>query len=197
MRVTFIPAAGASSRMRGGDKLLEDVDGLPCLRTMVERAAQSAALVIVTLPALVHPRADALAGSAAQIIAVPDAVLGMSASLKAGISAVPAKAAGVMILPGDMPALEAADMARAWTVYETRKPIALQCTTQDGATGHPTLFSPKLLAEFDTLSGDRGAHGVISKHQDAVIQLALEGNRARCDLDTPEDWEKWRAERAI
>ena len=50
--VNMIPivilAAGASSRMRGRDKLLELVDGVALLRRQVERALNTGAKVFVT-----------------------------------------------------------------------------------------------------------------------------------------------------
>ncbi len=197
MRVVLIPAAGASSRMRGGDKLLEDVDGAPCLRVLVDRAAQVCERVCVTLPAPDHPRAAALETSRAQIVIAANAHRGMAHSLRAGVAAVPSHASGLMILPGDMPQITAQDMRQAWEVYEAQKPIALQCTTEDGALGHPIIFSRKLFAGFDTLSGDRGAFALLPKPNEGLAVLQLKGNRARLDLDTPEDWAAWRASRLL
>ncbi len=55
--ICLLPAAGASSRMRGGDKLLEPVDGLPCLATMAKRAISAGFEVLVSLSSEDHPRA--------------------------------------------------------------------------------------------------------------------------------------------
>lgn len=190
MRVCLIPAAGLSSRMRGRDKLLQEVDGHPCLRVLADRAKQAGATVIVTLPDLSHPRAAALAGSKAHLVPVPDAASGMSASLKGGVAAVPARASGLMILPADMPDISAADMQHLWEVYETRMPVALRATTQDGAAGHPVIVSPDLFPAFARLQGDTGAAKLLGSVE--IAHVALDGNKARCDLDTPEDWAAWR-----
>ena len=58
----IIPAAGASSRMGGRDKLLEEVEGVPLLRRQVLRAAETGCEVIVALPPGGRARLAALAG---------------------------------------------------------------------------------------------------------------------------------------
>ena len=86
----LIPAAGASSRMRGRDKLTETVDGLPLLRRQALRAIDTGAHVAVTLPDPDHPRTAALQGLPVQVIEVPDSDLGMSASIRRGVASEPA-----------------------------------------------------------------------------------------------------------
>ena len=45
-----ILAAGRSSRMRGGDKLLEEIEGTPLILRAVRAALRVAPEVVVTLP---------------------------------------------------------------------------------------------------------------------------------------------------
>ena len=163
------------------------------VRVLADRAEAAGACVIVTLPSADHPRNTALVGHSAMRIFVPDAAQGMSVSVKAGIKAVPSSAPGVMILPGDMPGIETSDMVTLWERFEEVRPIALQATTQDGQNGHPIIFSAAVLHEFHTLSGDRGAFRVLKSHEREILKVPLRGQRARLDLDTPEDWHAWRS----
>ncbi|MGI9368384.1 MAG: NTP transferase domain-containing protein, partial [Ruegeria sp.] len=71
-------AAGQSSRMRGVDKLLQQVDTEPLLRRTA-RLALSAGSVIVALPPAPHPRYAALEGLDVRSVAVPDAAEGINA----------------------------------------------------------------------------------------------------------------------
>lgn len=48
----ILPAAGQAKRMRGGDKLLEEVDGEPLLRRLSRFALQTVPLVSVAVPDL-------------------------------------------------------------------------------------------------------------------------------------------------
>lgn len=187
----LLPAAGASSRMRGADKLLETVEGAPCLRTMARRALDASDLVLVTLAEPGTPRAAALDELAVLPVLVDDASLGMGHSLRAGAAAVPEAAEALMILPPDMPGLETADLAAMITAFDALKPDVLRAVTPEGTPGHPVIFHRRLLPHFRDLSGDTGAAGIIGLAE--TIRLhELPGDRAIRDLDTPEDWQDWR-----
>ncbi len=178
--------------MRGGDKLLEDVGGAPCLRVMAERALASADSVIVTLPARGAARAEALDGLPVETVIVPDAAEGMAASLRAGAEAAPAGFA-LMVLPPDMPALEAGDLAALWRAFEAAPPgTILRGCAEDGTAGHPVIFDQAFVPDFAALRGDTGAAPILRRSPDALRCHHLPGTRATLDLDTPEDWAQWR-----
>jgi hypothetical protein len=84
-------AAGSSSRMRGADKLLERVDGVPLLLRQARVALAAGVPVIVTLPGDRPARTAALAGLDLVTVPVPDAALGLSASIRAGVRAAASK----------------------------------------------------------------------------------------------------------
>jgi len=187
----LILAAGQSARMRGGDKLLEDVGGQPCLSHLVHCARATGFDTIAVVPHLDHPRAAAAHG--ARIVPSPDADQGMAHSLRAGLNALPKMAEAVIILPGDMPEITSADLlAVAQAHLDSGKGI-VQAATSDHAPGHPTLFARRYFPLLDQLSGDSGAREVIDAHRDDRLLLPLSDDRARLDLDTPEDWDNWRA----
>jgi molybdenum cofactor cytidylyltransferase len=190
----LILAAGQSSRMRGGDKLLEQVDGSACLTTMVNRALRSRRPTMVVVPDLEHPRAKVATG--ARLVPSPDAHLGMAHSIKAGVAALPDDASAVMILPGDMPEISAQDIQVLADTFDASPDIdILQAATQDGGPGHPIIFRASLFDDFQNLTGDTGAFVILQNHKDRRKLLSLSGQRARLDLDTPEDWENWRQKR--
>jgi CTP:molybdopterin cytidylyltransferase MocA len=190
MIATLLLAAGQSSRMGARDKLLETVDGVPLLALLTARAL-SVGPTFVTLPSADHPRRFALPQSA-QIVVV-DANLGMAHSIKAGIAALGDTATGVMILPADMPDITASDMAAVQVAAaESGLPI-VRASTQDGRAGHPIYFAASQFPRFADLDGDRGAHRLTLGLEDQTRLIALKGDRARLDLDTPEDWEAYRA----
>jgi len=74
-------AAGSSSRMRGADKLMEPVEGVPLLLRQARVALATGAPVIVTLPPDRPARNAALAGLDLMTVPVPDAAQGLSADL--------------------------------------------------------------------------------------------------------------------
>ncbi len=194
-RITLvIPAAGASRRMGDRDKLLEPVDGTSLLRGVATRALAVSDDVIVTLPSLSHRRADALDGLAVRQIPVPDAQDGMSASLRHAAVAVPDNAEGVMILPADMPDLTEDDLRQVVKAFEDASSAFLvQATGADDTPGHPVIFPADLMSEFLTLTGDEGARAILHANRNRLIRLALPGQNALTDLDTPDAWTLWRA----
>ena len=190
MIATLLLAAGAGTRMRGRDKLLEEVEGVPLLEVLARRAL-TLGPVYVTLPPGDNARRFALP-RAAQAIEVADAAKGMAHSIRAGIDALPDACAGVMILPADMPDITADDLAAIKTTALESKARIVRATTQDGQPGHPIFFAASEFPTFDTLQGDRGAFALCGALNDETEFVALEGNRARLDLDTPEDWDRYR-----
>ncbi|WP_303048858.1 nucleotidyltransferase family protein [Phaeobacter sp. HF9A] len=185
-------AAGASSRMRGGDKLLEQVAGRPLLAQLLHQAQASGMRVFVTLPDLTHPRAKAAEG--ATMIPVPEAAEGMGASIRRGLHALPADIDGVMLLPADMPELTTADFQQLAAQFQGPDGAILRATGVDksGRTrpGHPVLFPRRCFEALRQLRGDDGARAVL--RDDPPELVALPAAHALTDLDTPEDWAAWR-----
>jgi len=189
-------AAGAATRMRGRDKLLEEVAGQPLLARMIARAQATGYEVLVTLPDLAHPRA--LLAKDTHRVPVPDAAEGMAASIRAGVRALPEHIAGVMILPADMPELTTADLRNMGEAFEASgsDPEGAICraTGQDQAghtvPGHPVLFPRRCFDALKQLSGDAGARHVLNGEQ--LRSVALPAAHALTDLDTPEAWDAWR-----
>ena len=193
MIAILILAAGASSRMRGGDKLLEDVHGRTCLTHLVSEARATGHTVFAVVPDLDHPRANA--ATEATVVPAPDAGLGMAHSLAAGLAALPPTIGAAVILPGDMPEITRADIDAVIATHEATSKGIVQATTEAGTPGHPILFAASYFADMTKLSGDRGAWSVIETNRADWGTVPLEGSRARIDLDTPEDWAAWRAGR--
>lgn len=197
--ITDIPilvlAAGASTRMRGRDKLLEPVAGEPLLRRQA-RIARGATRgpVIVALPVAPHPRYQVLAGLDVVLLGVEDAASGMGHTIATGIAAMPPAAPAAMLLLADMPELTTEDLQRvAAAVDPGSGDLIWRGATQTGALGHPIVFSAELFAELRSLSGDSGGREVVAAAKPRVVAIALPGNRALADLDTPEDWIAWRS----
>lgn len=188
----LIPAAGAARRMRGGDKLMELVDHEPLLRRQARLARSVCATVIVTLRQDDPARRQALTGLDVTLLPVPQAAEGMAASLRAGAAL--AKGA-VMILPADMPELDAADLTLLIAAFDQQPDALLRGASADGRPGHPVIFPADLRAQLLDLHGDEGARGLLIRHAARLHLIALPGQHALTDLDTPEAWAAWRAGR--
>ncbi len=190
----LILAAGASSRMRGADKLLQDIDGQPLL-ARITRAAQATGLpVLVVLPPDRPARLTALIPTGAAHVIASQAALGLSASLTSGIAALPPDHA-VMLLLADLPEITTEDLTRIASTHDQNPEAILRGSAADGTPGHPVLFPAAYRKELLDLTGDEGARAVLVRHRDRLQLVPLADRHATTDLDTPEDWAAWRAAR--
>lgn len=181
-------AAGASSRMRGADKLLEDVAGGPLLRVVAARCAKAGRLRVV-LPEGNAARAGMLDGLECEVVTVP-AGGDMSASLRAGVTGL---AGPVLVALADMPEVTAHDMHLMIALSRQAPDAILRAAGRDGTPGNPVLFPASLLKDLRQITGDKGARDLLQRHARKVRLVPLPGQNALTDLDTPEDWAAWRA----
>ena len=186
MKITILLlAAGASSRMGGADKLAREIDGEPLLRRATLAALGSDAnVVVVTTPdrtKLIHDLdVQAVAGGA-----------DMSDSLRAGLADLEADA--VIISLADMPDITADHYKNLINAYD-RKQDRLICRaiSDTGTPGHPVLFDARFFGELRDITGDTGPKSVILRHSDVLVNVPTPGSSAVTDLDTEDDWEKYR-----
>lgn len=172
--------------MGGPNKLLLLVDGRPVVRRAVETvlAAGFDPVVIVTG----DPAAGVLAalkGLPVRPVHNPDANLGMSSSIAAGVRAV-GVVDGVAIVLGDMPWLTLADIAALRDAFVASRdgvcvPVA------GGRRGNPVIWPARLLDDLLRLTGDTGARGLLERFSEAVREVPVEGTGVLRDVDVPED----------
>jgi CTP:molybdopterin cytidylyltransferase MocA len=191
-----IPAAGASSRMGGRDKLLEEIDGTPILARQTARALATGAPVFVALSHDRPDRADALARLATPALTLTaiDGREGMAAALRAGArQAETQRAGGLMVLPADMPDLDTADLHTMLDAFQRAPGAIHRGASSAGQPGHPVIFPRRFFPTLQALAGDTGGRDLLRK--ETAHPVPLPGTRALTDLDTPDDWAAWRAAR--
>ena len=198
----LVLAAGQSGRMKGADKLLEPIDGKPLLAHVLDQVAtaplEGCYMALPTRGAHAETRKLLVErhSSAPQIVSVSDADEGMAASLRRGIAALPSEIDGVVLLLADMPEITTKDIARLAMAFDPDEGCEIvRATSQDGQPGHPVLFGRRYFETLQRLSGDRGAKDVVAEAEafGSTVDVALGGDRALVDLDTPEAWAAWRA----
>lgn len=187
-------AAGRATRMRGADKMLEEVPApfgpRPLLEVMARRCLRAAPTRVVIGPGQAARRA-LLEGLEVEVLEAPEGA-GMAASVVTGIGGL---SGPVLLVLADMPEISAADLHLLLSLSRQAPEAILRAAAADGTPGHPVLFPADLLPEMADLEGDRGARDVLARHEARVHLVPLEGDRALVDLDTPEEWAAWRARR--
>ncbi len=184
-------AAGASTRMRGVDKLLENVDGMPLLRLLAKAALETGAHVIVALAPDRPKRVQALTGLRVQCIRVENASEGMGASIRTVAESLSSDTRALAVLPADMPEMASEDLCAVLAASDAHPDRIVRGMSSSGVPGHPVVFPSRLFAELAVLSGDEGGRSILEGED--VHPVPLPGMHAVTDLDTPEAWEAWRS----
>lgn len=189
----LILAAGKSARMGGRDKLLEDVGGVSLLRKQALMALATEEPVFVAVGPENAPREAVLGDLDLTVLTAPDAAEGMGATLRQTVRKLP-KTPAFMVVLADLVALETSDLVTVLNAcIKNPHRLIWRGATTDGKPGHPIVFADTLRTEFDELAGDHGGEAIVKNARDQTMLVKLPENRARFDLDTPEDWKNWRA----
>ncbi len=189
----LILAAGQSSRMRGSDKLLEDVGGVSLLRKQVQMALPLGGPVFVALPPSAEARQASLDGLDAVALIIDAAAEGMSATLREAVAQLPDCPAFMVVL-GDLVAMGTPHLRAVHAAYQSQPDhLIWRGATADGKPGHPIIFDSSLRPQFALLEGDHGGETLVNPLREQTLLVPLPDQVARRDLDTPEDWMEWRA----
>lgn len=180
--------------MHGRDKLLETIEGESILRRTALRAYKSAAReIIVVIRGSQSARRKELQNLEVKVVESEAPAEGMAGSLKCGVDAASKSSAALMILLPDMPEINTNDINAVLNAFE--KENIVRAASEDGSPGHPVLIPRMLFTELGGLGGDVGAKALLEKYAASVQLVRRPGTRALLDLDTPEDWERWRRAR--
>ena len=127
----------------------------------------------------------------------PDAKEGFSGTLRNAVAAMP-KVPRLMLLLADLPDLTTEDLKIVLQTSEEKPDYAVwRGATATGKPGHPIVIAGRVRPGFAALSGDDGGKAALAPFANETCLIPLPGNRARFDLDTPEDWAAWRADRQV
>ncbi len=182
----LVLAAGRSTRMGPQNKLLCEVDGVPLVRRAVNAACASRATQIMVVTGHEAPRIEAaLVDRPVSVVHNPDYALGLSASLRCGLRALPADTDAAIIMLADMPRLTGEAIDRLIRAFDPATPSIL-VPEHEGRRGNPVLWPRAYFAEMATIAGDTGARGLLEQHAEAVRSVPFPDTGIFDDIDTPE-----------
>lgn len=188
-------AAGRSSRMGAINKMIAEIGGKPLVRIAAEQAlaAQTSPVIVVTG----HQKEkveSALKGLNVQLVHNPNYAEGLGTSLKAGIAAVPENADGAIVCLGDMPQVDAKLIDRLIAAFDPERGALVVVPTIEGRRGNPVVWARRFFPDLMAISGDVGARHLIGNYGEAVVEVAVNGEAALTDVDTPESFSAVKAE---
>jgi molybdenum cofactor cytidylyltransferase len=183
----IILAAGSGSRFGGGKLMTPFRDGvlLDGALDAAFAAPVRSVLVVVGADPAVAIRAKA---RGAQIVEAKDHALGLSASLKAGIAALPADAAGALVFLGDMPQVPHAVLAPLVEALQAGAVAAAPVYGEE--LGNPAALSAALFPKVLALQGDRGARVLIEGLGEWLVRVPAPDGGVLFDVDRREDLDR-------
>lgn len=183
----LVLAAGQSSRMGDQNKLLLKFNDQSMVSHVVDQLmlSNASSVLVVTGNEAEHVRNSI--SQKVKFAQNPYFELGLSSSLKVGISELPEDSDGVMICLGDMPYITTDNYDQLINSFELNKIIA---PTSNGKVGNPLIFSEEYFGDFTKLEGDKGARKLLKEHQKNVIKIDLNTEAIFDDIDTPLSYEQ-------
>jgi molybdenum cofactor cytidylyltransferase len=184
----LVLAAGRSRRMAPVNKLLlKDGEGVPMVARVVDNVLASHARPVVVVTGHERERVEtALAGRPVRFAHAEDYAEGLSASLKAGLTTLPADIDGVVVCLGDMPLVPGPFIDRLIAAFDPEEGRAIAMPTFRGKQGNPMLWSREFLPEMMAITGDVGARHLVGKHADRVVEVEMADDAVLKDFDTAE-----------
>ncbi|MBV9247630.1 MAG: molybdopterin-binding/glycosyltransferase family 2 protein [Acetobacteraceae bacterium] len=184
----IVLAAGRSRRMAPHNKLLiADRTGKPMIARVVDNVLSSKARPILVVTGHQADQIEhALGGRPVRYVHAPTYAEGLSASLKAGITAVPPECAAALVCLGDMPLVNGRMIDRLLSAYDSDEGRLIVLPTFHGKQGNPMLWDRRYFPEILGITGDSGARFLIGKHMEVVAEVEMADDAVLRDFDTTE-----------
>jgi len=188
----LVLAAGRSRRMAPLNKLLvADDQGVPMVTRVVDNVLASRARPVVVVTGYERERVEqALTGRGVIFAHAEDYAEGLSASLKAGLAALPPGIEGVVVCLGDMPLVAGPMIDRLVAAFDPEEGRAIVMPTFRGKQGNPMLWAVEFLPEMMQITGDVGARHLVGKHADRVAEVEMADDAVLRDFDTTDALKK-------
>jgi len=187
--ITGIILASGLSRRMGSDKLLLPVDGI----AIVERVMQAADASLLNDIVLVYqnPAVRTLAERCRiRPVYNPDAALGQSASIKAGVLAALPETRAYMFLTGDQPFITVGIINLLVATWR-KNPVDIIVPVYGSRRGSPVIFPATLQPKLLALEADTGGRSVMDQVPDMVRCVSMPDADAGIDIDTPAEYEHY------
>jgi molybdenum cofactor cytidylyltransferase len=198
MIAAIVPAAGASVRM-GRPKLLLEIGGRTVIARVVESLRKGGTeLVIVVTP----PVADSVSSklndesiaAGAETINPSSQPTDMRASIELAIDYLAGheqKPDLVLLCPADSPGISSILVAKL-VDRAGASPGSIVIPVAGDERGHPIVLPWQLAREIPAVPTGLGVNALVARHANRVVECTVEDSTVIADLDTPEDYERWR-----
>jgi len=186
-----VPAAGYSRRMGAFKPLLPFGSA-----TVIERViATIHEAGIETIRVVVGWQADrlipVLERSGVPWVMNEQFAEGMYTSIQMGVGSLPAGVAAFFLLPGDMPLVRSATLARLTAEWDAR-PGGVLYPCHEGRRGHPPFIAGAYIPEILRETPSGGLRELLGRHAEDARDIEVADPGILVDLDTPDEYRESR-----
>jgi len=183
----IVLAAGRSTRMESGNKLLAQINGKPVLhRTLLAIEGVSLQQVIVVTGFQSSKIVESISQFPVKTVHNPNYHQGLSTSLRTGILSLPSSTSAVIVFLADMPEL---------TTEVSNRLIHAHLISGDkicipvfsGRRGNPIFWPRQFFGDLVSIKGDVGGRHLVRKFSRHVQEVPVYSNSIFNDIDTSND----------
>ena len=178
----IVLAAGQSRRMGSNNKLLTRVAGRTLLQHVISHLKQSTISEILVITGHQSGQLmDSINDKEIQFIENEDFSLGISSSIKAGVSQLSETVDAVLICPADMPCVTSNIINQLCATCCLENKIIIPC--YQGKRGNPLLWPRRFFDKLLNLSGDTGGKQILNDLAADIFKLEVENVGILLDID--------------
>ncbi len=194
---SILLAAGQSLRMKGGNKLTKEINGIPLIKYAIKNILGSAVDELVIVVGHEKEVIEKIIEKNKKIRFIYNSNFadGISSSIKIGLENISKKSEAFFISLGDMPDVNQNIYNKLIkTRYNYNKKLKTNfkkeifIPTFENEKGNPILFSKHMREKIMQIKGDNGAKELIELNKDKTLNVPLKSRGVTLDFDEQEDF---------
>ncbi len=192
MITAIILAAGESKRM-GEPKMLMPWGKSTVLQTVISTFQAASVKDILVVTGGAHQQVEALIGKTVETVFNENYQTGeMLSSIQLGLSVKMREASAALICLGDQPQIEERSVRQVCNAFLAQK-SQIVVPSYQMQRGHPWLVARPLWDELIAMKAPKTPRDFLTKHSRAIHYVVVDTSNILADLDTPEDYLKYKS----
>lgn len=185
--ISAVVLAGGASARYGRNKLTLPLGGSTVIQECVHAFSALPLFEVIVVTGRYHDEIASLTFDAGvRLVHNKDHRLGMSASVRCGLTALQEKVKGILVCPADMPLIQSSTVV---SVIHAFRPGRCVVPRYQNKRGHPILLSAAVARWCRETETDKILLEALEKSGSRVVELDVEDEGVLIDLDRPEDYD--------
>jgi len=185
----IILAAGQSSRMENGNKLLLPINEIPMISHVCNTVLTAGLDPVVVVTGFESDLVtQAIPTAINDIIYNSHWQSGMASSIYEGLSALPQNVDGNMIVLGDMPMISKDTLTLLIDEFIMLNGQHIIYPIYEERQANPVIFPKKYFQEILSLTGDRGCKKVLKQYPDDAVGVSIGSPEVVFDCDSEDNY---------